>query len=168
MDPELIDLSLRWAHFAAGIVWVGHNYANVAQRPQWQPVTRSELVDPSNPSFMGRLNREHGLFRWAAVVTWLAGLLILWRRGWLEQALSLDAPFAAIGLGTWIGTLMMLNVWFVLWPHQKKVLGFVPASVEERMRCARVTFLSSRTNTMLSIPLLLMMASTHHGGLVAG
>ena len=56
----------------------------------------------------------------------------------------------------------------MLWPHQKKVLGFVPASVEDRMRCARVTFLSSRTNTMLSIPLLLMMASTHHGGLVAG
>jgi uncharacterized membrane protein len=62
----------------------------------------------------------------------------------------------------------MLNVWFVLWPHQKKVLGFVPAPAEERIRCARVTFLSSRTNTMLSVPLLFFMASAHHGALVAG
>ncbi|MFO1321105.1 MAG: urate hydroxylase PuuD [Burkholderiales bacterium] len=168
MDPALIDLLLRWAHFGAGIVWIGHNYANVAQRPRWQPLTRAELVDPGNPSFRARLNREHGLFRWAAVVTWAAGLLILWRRDWLLPALTLEGGLAGIGLGTWIGTLMMLNVWFVLWPHQKKVLGFVPAPVEERMRCARVTFLSSRTNTMLSVPLLLLMASTHHGGLVAG
>jgi uncharacterized membrane protein len=168
LDPQLFDLMLRWAHFAAGIVWVGHNYANVAQRPRWRPLTREELTDPSNPSFMARLNREHGLFRWAAVVTWVAGMLLLWRREWLLPALSLHGPLAGIGLGAWIGTIMMLNVWFVLWPHQKKVLGFVPASTEERIRCARVTFLSSRTNTMLSIPLLFFMAASHHGALVAG
>lgn len=168
MDATVIDLALRAAHFGAGIVWVGHNYANIAQRPRWQPVTRAELVDPSNPGFMARLNREHGLFRWAAVITWLAGLCLLWRRDWLLSALTLQGGLAGIGIGAWIGTLMMLNVWFVLWPHQKKVLGFVPASVEERMRCARVTFLSSRTNTMLSIPLIVLMASSHHGALLAG
>jgi uncharacterized membrane protein len=59
---------------------------------------------------------------------------------------------------------MMLNVWFVLWPHQKKVLGFVPASVEERLRCSRITHLSARTNTMLSIPLLFFMGAAQHGG----
>jgi uncharacterized membrane protein len=63
---------------------------------------------------------------------------------------------------------MVLNLWLVLWPHQKKVLGFKPAPVEERIRCARVTFLSSRTNTMLSIPLLVFMASGHHGALLTG
>ncbi|HZP87939.1 MAG TPA: urate hydroxylase PuuD [Burkholderiales bacterium] len=168
MDAALIDLGLRWAHFAAGIVWIGHNYANVAQRPRWQPLARAELVDPTNPSFLARLNREHGLFRWAAVVTWLAGMLMLARRDWLLPALTLQEGLAGNGLGAWIGTAMMLNVWLVLWPHQKKVLGFVPASVEERMRCARVTFLSSRTNTMLSIPLLFLMASSHHGALLTG
>ena len=168
MDLQAIDLVLRWTHFAAGVVWVGHNYANVAQRPRWQAPAREELTDPGSPAFMARLNREHGLFRWAAVVTWVAGMLLLWRREWLLPALSLQGSLAGIGLGTWIGTLMMLNVWFVLWPHQKKVLGFVPAPADERIRCARVTFLSSRTNTMLSIPLLFFMASAHHGALVAG
>jgi uncharacterized membrane protein len=168
MDTQLIDLLLRATHFAAGIVWIGHNYANVAQRPNWRPLTREELTDPSNPGFMARLNREHGLFRWAAIVTWLAGMLLLWRKDWLVPALTLDGPLAGIGVGVWIGTIMVLNLWLVLWPHQKKVLGFVPAPVDERIRCARVTFLSSRTNTMLSIPLLVFMASSHHGGLVAG
>jgi uncharacterized membrane protein len=165
---ESIDLVLRWAHFAAGIVWIGHNYANVAQRPHWRPPTRAELTDPTNPAFLARLNREHGLFRWAAVVTWIAGMLLLARRDWLWPALSLQGPLAGIGLGAWIGTAMMLNVWFVLWPHQKKVLGFVAAEPDERIRCARVTFLSSRVNTMLSIPLLFFMASSHHGAALIG
>uniref|UniRef100_UPI0035B0FF06 urate hydroxylase PuuD n=2 Tax=Thauera TaxID=33057 RepID=UPI0035B0FF06 len=102
---------------------------------------------------------------WASVVAWSAGLLMLWQRGWLPGALMLDGALAPIGLGTWIGTFMMLNVWFVLWPHQQKVLGLVPASVDERLRCSRITHLSSRTNTMLSIPLLFFMAASSHGGL---
>jgi uncharacterized membrane protein len=168
LDSESLDLLLRWMHFAAGIVWIGHNYANVAQRPRWRAPTRAELTDPGNPSFMARLDREHALFRYAAIVTWLAGMLLLWRRDWLLPALAMQGPLAGIGLGAWIGTVMLLNVWFVLWPHQKKVLGFVPAPTEERIRCARVTFLSSRINTTLSVPLLFFMASAHHGALVAG
>jgi len=168
MDMQLIDWLLRAIHFAAGIVWIGHNYANVAQRPAWRPLTREDLTDPSSPGFMARLNREHGLFRWAAVVTWVAGMFLLWRKDWLLPALTLQGPLAGIGLGVWIGTIMLLNLWLVLWPHQKKVLGFIPAPVEERIRCARITFLSSRTNTMLSIPLLVFMASAHHGALVVG
>ncbi|MCW8886207.1 MAG: hypothetical protein OQK12_13300 [Motiliproteus sp.] len=62
-----------------------------------------------------------------------------------------------------MGTLMMLNLWFIMWPHQKKVLGFVEAPVEERVRCSRITFLASRTNTILSIPLLFFMAAGSHG-----
>jgi uncharacterized membrane protein len=164
MDP-LFDLALRWTHFIAGIIWVGHNYSSVVQRPGWRPLAAADLTDDTSPRFQALLNREHGFFRWASVVAWSAGLLMLWQRGWLAGALTLDGALAPIGLGTWIGTLMMLNVWFVLWPHQQKVLGLVPANVEERLRCSRITHLSSRTNTMLSIPLLFLMAASSHGGL---
>ncbi|TVT68368.1 MAG: hypothetical protein FHP92_20140 [Denitromonas halophila] len=162
----LLDLTVRWAHFIAGIIWVGHNYSSVVQRPSWQPLRAEELSDDRSPRFQALLNREHGFFRWASVVTWSAGLLMLWRQGWLSDALALQGSLAPIGVGMYIGTLMMLNVWLVLWPHQKKVLGLVPASIDERLRCSRITHLSSRTNTMLSIPLLFFMATGSHGGLL--
>lgn len=162
----LLDLTLRWAHFIAGIIWVGHNYSSVVQRPSWQPLRAEELSDDRSPRFQALLNREHGFFRWASVVTWCAGLLMLWRQGWLSDALALQGSLAPIGVGMYIGTLMMLNVWLVLWPHQKKVLGLVPAGIDERLRCSRITHLSSRTNTMLSIPLLFFMATGSHGGLL--
>jgi len=160
----VLDLLLRWTHFGAGIVWLGHNYATVVQRPTYRPLTAEELVDPGGARMQMLLNREHGFFRYASIVTWLAGVGMLGQRGWLTDAVLLQGWLAPIGIGLWIGTIMMLNVWFVLWPHQKKVLGFVPASIDERIRCARITFLSSRTNTMLSIPLLFFMGASSHGG----
>jgi len=167
MDATL-DLTLRWAHFLAGIIWVGHNYSSVVQRPTWRPLTAADLVDDCSARFQALLNREHGFFRWASVVTWCAGVLMLWQHGWLAGAVALQGSLAPIGVGMYIGTLMMLNVWFVLWPHQKKVLGLVPAGIEERVRCSRITHLSSRTNTMLSIPLLFFMAAGSHGGFLLG
>ncbi len=164
MDATLFDLMLRWTHFIAGIIWVGHNYSSVIQRPNWQPYAASELNDNRSARFMALLNREHGVFRWASVVTWGAGMLMLWYRGWLPGAMTLDGALAPIGIGMYIGTIMMLNVWLVLWPHQKKVLGIVSAPIEERLRCSRITHLSSRTNTMLSIPLLFFMAASSYGG----
>jgi uncharacterized membrane protein len=164
MELHVADFLLRWVHFLAGIIWVGHNYSSVIQRPTWRPLTAEELTGPASGRFQAMLQREHGLFRWASVVTWSAGILMLASRGWLEGALRLDGPLMGIGIGMYIGTLMMANVWLVLWPHQKKVLGFVPASVEERLRCSRITHLSSRTNTMLSIPLLFFMGAAQHGG----
>ncbi|QTQ31255.1 urate hydroxylase PuuD [Aromatoleum bremense] len=138
------------------------------QRPTWRPLTAADLVDDRSPRFQALLNREHGFFRWASVVTWCAGVLMLWQHGWLAGAAGLQGSLAPIGIGMYIGTLMMLNVWFVLWPHQKKVLGLVPAGIEERVRCSRITHLSSRTNTMLSIPLLFFMAAGSHGGFLLG
>jgi uncharacterized membrane protein len=79
-------------------------------------------------------------------------------------ALTLEGALAPLGLGVWIGTIMLANLWLVLWPHQKKVLGLKPASIDERLRCSRITHLSSRTNTMLSVPLLFFMATGSHGG----
>jgi len=168
MDLSALDILARWAHFLAGIVWVGHNYSSVVQRPTWQPLTAAELNDDTSPRFQALLNREHGFFRWASVVTWSAGLFMLWQRGWLPGALSLQGSLAPLGLGVWIGTAMMANVWLVLWPNQQKVLGLKPASIDERLRCSRITHLSSRTNTMLSIPLLFFMAAGAHGGFLFG
>lgn len=168
MELSVLDLLARWAHFLAGVIWVGHNYASVVNRPTWRPLQACDLSDDDSPKLQAIINREHGTFRWAAVVTWCAGIFMLWQRGWLEPALTLQGSLAPIGVGAWIGTVMMLNVWFVLWPHQKKVLGLVPATVEERLRCSRITHLSSRTNTMLSIPLLFFMAAGTHGGFLFG
>jgi uncharacterized membrane protein len=93
---------------------------------------------------------------------------MLWRRGDLADALTLSGSSATIGLGVWIGTLMVSNLWFVLWPHQKKVLGFIETSTAERLRCARITFLSSRVNTVLSIVTLTLMIAGAHGGISLG
>ena len=168
MDSIVFDLLLRWTHFIAGIIWVGHNYSSVIQRPTWRPLAAEDLGNDQSARFQALLNREHGFFRWASVVAWGAGMLMLWRRGWLPGALALDGPLASIGIGTYIGTLMMANVWLVLWPHQQKVLGLKPATLEERLRCSRISHLSSRTNTMLSIPLLFFMAAGSHGGILVG
>jgi uncharacterized membrane protein len=162
------ELLLRWTHFIAGIIWVGHNYSSVIQRPSWRPLTAADLTEDHSPRFQAMLQREHGFFRWASVVTWSAGMLMLWQRGWLGPALRLEDALAPLGVGVYIGTLMMANVWLVLWPHQQKVLGLKPATVDERLRCSRITHLSSRTNTMLSIPLLFFMAGGAHGGILAG
>ena len=106
----------------AGVIWVGHNYASVVNRPRWRPLAASDLSDPDSPKLKEVINREHGTFRWASVVTWCAGIFMLWHRGWLPGAVQLQGTLAPIGVGVYIGTLMMLNVRFVLWPHQKKVL----------------------------------------------
>lgn len=160
---QVFDLTLRWAHFIGALVWVGHNYANAIQRPSFKPLKRSDLQGEESGDFKARLGREHGTFRYASLVVWLSGVAILWQRGWLWDAVTLQGYFAVIGMGFWIGTLMLANLWLVLWPHQKKVLGFVPATINERIDCARVTHLSSRVNTMLSVPLLFFMAASSHG-----
>jgi hypothetical protein len=159
----LLDLSLRWCHIAAGIIWMGHNWVNVVQRPRFRPIAVTDGPESRSESVMEVLYREHAIFRYASIVSWLTGVLMLWRRAWLVDAFALSGYHAVIGMGVWIGTLMMLNVWLVLWPNQKKVLGFVPATPEERVHSSRITFLSSRTNTMLSIPLLFFMAASQHG-----
>jgi len=85
-----------------------------------------------------------------------------WRRSDLLDALTLTGPSTVLGLGIWIGFIMILNLWGVLWPHQKKVLGFVPASDAERIACTRITFVSSRVNTVLSIAAIVLMVAGAH------
>jgi len=163
MEDLLLEVVARWLHFAGALVWIGHNYATAVTRPRYVPLSAADLSDPESPRQRALLQREHGTFRYASLLTWGSGLLILWHRGWLGDALSLQGSLAPLGLGMWIATLMVCNLWFVLWPHQKRVLGFVPVPIDERLRASRVTFLSARVNTMLSIPVLFLMGAGTHG-----
>jgi len=164
MEAASVDAVLRWLHVLAGMVWIGHNYAGLVLVPifrPWNPAQDQGEVTTS--SYMGRQTREHAIFRYSSVVAWVTGMLMLWRQeGMLVEALTLSGYAAPIGAATWIGTIMLANLWLIMWPHQKKVLGFVSAPDEERIRCSRITFLSARTNTILSIPLILLMVAAPH------
>jgi uncharacterized membrane protein len=105
-------------------------------------------------------------FRWAAVVTWLSGAAYLLRAGLLDDAFLLRPAGFTIGVGAWLGTIMLFNVWVLIWPNQKKVLGLVEASAEQIAKARRVAFLASRFNTMLSVPMLMSMVGFGHGGFI--
>ena len=153
-----LDIFARLLHILGILVWMGHNYANVIQNPRFKP------AQPSDPSAMlAIMKREHGIFRYASLVVLATGLYMLWFKGMLVDALMLSGPSVVIGFGVWTGIIMVANLWFVLWPHQQKVLGFVYATDEERIRCSRITFLSSRTNTILSFVALFFMVTGAHG-----
>lgn len=162
MSLAALDILARWLHVIAVVVWMGHNYANVVQNPGFKPVSAAEFETPGGVA-MQALKREHGIFRHASLVVLITGVYMLWFRGILLASMTLSGPHAVIGVGVWLGVLMVANLWFVLWPHQKKVLGFVPAPTAERIRCMRVTFLASRTNTILSFPAVFFMIAGAHG-----
>jgi len=107
------------------------------------------------------LPRALFFFRWAAVVTWIMGAILLESlgRGGFVKAFSFQPPFTGIGVGAWLGTIMLINVWTFIWRNQKKVLGLTPATEEEKAKARRIAFLASRFNTMLSIPMLWFMAT---------
>ena len=102
-------------------------------------------------------------FRWAAVLTWLSGAAALMKMGILADAFMLKEGAAVIGMGAWLGTIMLFNVWVLIWPNQQKILGMKEASAEEIAKAKVVALMASRTNTMLSIPMLLGMTAHAHG-----
>jgi len=168
MDLALLDVVARWLHIVGVVVWMGHNYVNVVQRPSFKPLAINDPEGALREQVLGAMKREHAVFRYASLVVLATGLFMLWYRDILVETVTLSGGFAVLGAGIWIAILMVLNLWLVLWPHQKKVLGFIEASVEERMRCSRITFLSSRTNTILSVPAIFLMVAGAHGGLWSG
>jgi len=152
-------LFARWAHFLAGITWIGLlYYFNFVQVPGLGAAkaegTAAGITKHIAP-------RALLWFRWAAVVTWLAGAALLGQR--FGSAFTLQGNDAIIGMGAWLGTIMLFNVWVLIWPNQKKVLGMVEASDAEKAKAGRVALLASRTNTALSIPMLFFMAAGFHG-----
>jgi uncharacterized membrane protein len=100
-------------------------------------------------------------FRWSAVVTWLAGAALLGSS--FVGAFTLQKGLAGIGIGAWLGTIMLLNVWGVIWPNQKKILGIVAATDEQKARARKAAGMASRVNFVLSVPMLMCMAAQSHG-----
>ncbi len=161
----------RWFHIVAGVMWIGLlYYFNVVQIPG----LADAAADKGGPGGAGISKyiapRALLWFRWAAVITWLTGAWYLARSGNLAGAFTLGLtsdPFnlyqLVIGIGAWLGTIMLFNVWVLIWPNQKKALGIVAATDEEKVVARRVAMLASRTNFMLSIPMLLCMGGASHG-----
>ena len=154
-----MELFFRWGHFLAGITWIGllyyFNFVQVAYLKSVTPEAKAEAFKHLVPPALA-------WFRHSALATWILGFFLLGMQGRVGEAFLLQGDAAPIGVGAWLGTIMLLNVWGIIWPNQKKVLGLKPASPEEKTGAARKALLASRTNTMLSIPMLLFMASSSH------
>lgn len=152
----------RWLHTATGIMWIGLlYYFNFVQIP-----SMPKIPDEQKPA-IGKVIAPAALFwfRWAALATVVTGLIVAWLQGYLHAAFTLQPGFVAIGIGMWIALVMAFNVWFIIWPNQKKALGIVVVEPDVKARAARLAMLTSRFNTMLSIPMLYMMTAQSHGGL---
>ena len=165
MDVLVLSME-RWIHFLSGVTWIGLlYYFNFVQVPAIA-AANADAGGPG-PAAINKYVAPRALlwFRWGAVVTWLSGAALLESMPHLSlvDAFTLQGPSQVIGVGAWLGTIMLFNVWVLIWPNQKKVLGIVSATDEEKNRARRVALLASRTNTMLSIPMLLFMGASAHG-----
>jgi len=153
--------AMRWLHVTSGVMWIGLLwYFNFVQTP-----SMPKIPDAEKPAIT-KVIAPAALFwfRWAAMATIILGLLLALMNGYLGDALMLKKPFTSIGIGAWLGTIMWFNVWFLIWPNQKKVLGIVQVSPEEKAAAAKTAGMASRINTMLSIPMLYFMVAQSHGG----
>lgn len=154
-----------WAHVLVGITWVGLlYYFNFVQ----VQALAAAAADEGGPGGAGITKyvapRALLWFRWAALATWLTGAIYLLEKGEFLNAFTLNGVYGlTIGIGAWLGTIMLFNVWILIWPNQKKVLGLVEAGADEIAKAKSTALMASRTNTMLSIPMLMSMVGAHHG-----
>ena len=164
LDTAFWSLILRYVHVLSGVMWIGLLwYFNFVQIPNMP-----KIPDEQKPA-IGKVIAPAALFwfRWGAMATIITGLLVAHVNGYFTQAMTLGimdgvAKHTAIGIGMWLGIIMFINVWFVIWPNQKRALGMVEASPEKKAASARTAMLFSRTNTLLSIPMLFSMASAQN------
>jgi uncharacterized membrane protein len=153
--------AMRWLHVMAGVMWIGLLwYFNFVQTP-----SMPKIPDEHKPA-ISKVIAPAALFwfRWAAMATIILGLILATMNGYIGKALSLQKDFLPIGLGMWMGAIMWFNVWFMIWPNQKKILGIVQATPEEKAAAGKTAGIASRINTMLSIPMLYCMVAQQHGG----
>ena len=149
----------RYLHVLSGVMWIGLLwYLNFVQIP-----SMPKIPDDQKPA-IGKVIAPAVLFwfRWAAFATIVTGLIVAYLNGYVHQALALGigsggGKNTAIGIGMWLGLIMAFNVWFIIWPNQKKALGIVECSPEEKPVAAKTAMLTSRINTLLSLPMLLSM-----------
>jgi uncharacterized membrane protein len=154
----------RYTHVIVGIMWIGLLwYFNFVQIPNM-----AKIPDEQKPA-IGKVIAPAALFyfRWAAAFTVLSGLILAGLNGYLHDAMTLSIgsgipKHTAIGIGMWLGLVMAFNVWFVIWPNQKRALGMVECDPELKAKSAKTAMLFSRTNTLLSLPMLLTMVAAQN------
>ena len=159
LDQSYLAFLFRWIHVLSGIMWIGLLwYFNFVQIPNMP-----NIPDDQKPA-IGKVIAPAALFwfRWAALATIITGLIVAYLNEYIHYALGLgifggDPKSITIGIGMWLGIIMAYNVWMVIWPNQKKALGIIEVSADEKAKSARTAMLFSRTNTLLSIPMLLSM-----------
>ena len=163
-DRSFFSWLFRYLHVLSGIMWIGLLwYFNFVQIP-----SMPNIPDEQKPA-IGKVIAPKALFwfRWAALVTIVSGLIVAYLQGYVHQAMILgigasDPKSTSIGIGMWLGIIMAYNVWFIIWPSQKKALGIVDCSPEEKAKSAKTAMLLSRTNTLLSFPMLLSMVAAQN------
>ena len=154
----------RYFHVISGVMWIGLLwYFNFVQVPNM-----SKITDEQKPAIT-KVIAPAALFwfRWAALATIVTGLIVAYLNGYVHQAMTLGigtgwGQHSIIGIGMWLGIIMAFNVWFIIWPNQKKVLGIVEATPEEKPVAAKKALIASRINTLLSLPLLLTMVAAQN------
>jgi uncharacterized membrane protein len=161
-DPLWWAFVMRWLHVLSGVMWIGilwyFNFVQIPTVPKIEPVEhRAAITKFIAPSALF-------WFRYGALATVLTGLIVAYMQGYLVTALTFQKGVYGIGIGMWLALIMAFNVWFIIWPNQKKALGLVPCSPDEKAKAGRLAMLVSRTNTMLSIPMLFCMVAQRFGG----
>jgi uncharacterized membrane protein len=149
----------RWLHIMSGVMWIGLLY--YFNFVQVDALKKAAADTPPTGAGITKHVAPRALFffRWAAVATVVFGAFILGDK--LDDALLFkENAYKPIGIGAWLGLIMLFNVWVLIWPNQKRILGIVPATDEEKNRARRVAFLASRTNVMLSVPMLFFMVAS--------
>lgn len=161
-DPYVVFF-VRWLHVVSGIMWIGllwyFNFVQIPSMPKIPAEQKPAVTKVIAPTALF-------WFRWAALSTIIWGLIQSWQLGYIHDALTLgllnhSKHDMSIGFGMWFGLIMAFNVWFIIWPNQKKALGITPVSPEETAKAGRLAMLASRFNTMLSIPMSYSMVAVH-------
>jgi uncharacterized membrane protein len=162
-DGQFWQALFRWLHVFFGILWIGllyyFNFVQIRKMPDIPAELKPAVSKYIAPEALF-------WFRWSALATVVMGLIVAWSRGYIAEVLSLgfwdgysdaDRPFTLLGIGAWLAVIMFLNVWGIIWPNQKIALGIKEADADAKAKAARMAMLGSRTNLLLSIPMLVSM-----------
>ena len=158
LDIYFLQFLFRYIHVLAGTMWIGllwyFNFVQIPNMPKFTDEQKPAITKIIAPAVLF-------YFRWAALATIVTGLIVAYLNGYVHDAMILGigsgGKNTAIGIGMWLGIIMAFNVWFIIWPNQKKVLGIVECAPEEKPKHAKIAVITSRVNTLLSLPMLMTM-----------